>query len=664
MNSTITFLIVLAVIILLVAWLGNVNAKREKRSLAASLKKNFGTPGTEPLTEEREEQIRQYFLRHQYGMEDLKEKEQPAGAIVKESAGQPSGKGANVSNERLPDERTNGSYGQLFDKDANVSDGRLPKKGANVSTGHLQDEQAERETGAIQQSIDEITWNDLDMSQMYSVMDRACSSSGEEFLYYLLRTPAQSAGQYQISRDQIEALIREPEKRLEMQLILSELGRSDKYSVYSYLDLLEGLGRRSNLSHYLAIILPAVSILLMFLDVRIGIIWLIVFLARNMVSYFRVKREIDPYLATLRYLLRLMRSADKLSRTDFPEFADGLNDLGKSVAAFKGFRRGSFILISSSSGSGNPVDLLFDYIRILFHLDLIRFNSMVRELQGKHRELDHMITLVGRIDAAICLASFKESLPASAYADLSEEGPVFFHAEKLYHPLLQSPVPASINTKRPVLLTGSNASGKSTFLKASALCALLAQTVGFVPAVSYQSRYFRIYSSMSLKDSLLKGESYYMTEIRSIKRILDAGKQTKGTEAEEVKGKRKEKEGGHPVTAPVLCFIDEVLKGTNTIERIAASTEILKSFPRENIFCFAATHDSELTFLLENEYDNYHFEEQIEENDVVFRYKLLPGRASTRNAIRLLQKIGYDQDIVERAEERAEKFTEIGRWEP
>lgn len=609
MNSTITFLIVLAVIILLILWLGNVNAKREKRSLAEALKKSFGTPGTELLTEEREKQIRQYFLRHQSGPKDLEENEQPAGTIAKGSAGQ------------------------------------------------LTDDQDENAARTVRQSIDEITWNDLDMNQIYSVMNRACSSSGEEFLYYLLRTPAQNAGQYQISRDQIEALIREPEKRLKLQLILSELGRSDKYSVYSYLDLLEGLGRRSNLSHYLAIILPVVSILLMFLDVRIGIICLIVFLARNMVSYFRVKREIDPYLATLRYLLRLMRSADKLSRTDFPEFSDDLSDLGKSVAAFKGFRRGSFVLISSSSGSGNPVDLLFDYIRILFHLDLIRFNSMIRELRGKQAELDHMITLVGRIDAAICLASFKVSLPVSAYAQLNEEGPVFYHVEGLYHPLLKNPVPASIDTGRPILLTGSNASGKSTFLKASALCALLAQTAGFVPATSCQSRYFRIYSSMSLKDSLLKGESYYMAEIRSIKRILDAGKQTK--EAEEPRGK----ESSHLAIAPVLCFIDEVLKGTNTIERIAASTEILKSFPRENIFCFAATHDSELTFLLENEYDNYHFEEQIEENDVVFRYRLLPGRASTRNAIRLLQKIGYDQDIVERAEERAEKFTEIGRWE-
>lgn len=588
MNSTFTFLTVLAVLIFLVFWLGNVNAKREKRSLAEKLKKDFGNPGTEPLTEERSQQIRQYYLRHQ-----------------------------NAS--------------------ADGNDSKSP--------------------GMI--SMDDITWNDLDMDRIYSAMNRACSSSGEEFLYYLLRTPVLNGGAYQIRREQIEALIRESEKRLELQEILSELGRSDKYSVYSYLDLLDGLGRRSNLSHYLAIILPFISVLLMLLDVRIGIVCLIVSLARNMVSYFRVKREIDPYLATLRYLLRLMRSADRLSRMNFPEFSVDLAELGDGVKAFKGFRRGSFILTSSSSGSGNPMDLLFDYIRILFHLDLIRFNSMIRAIRGKQNELDRLITRIGRIDAAICLASYKVSLPVSAYAELHEGEPVFFHAERMYHPLLQSPVPASIDIRRSILLTGSNASGKSTFLKTGALCALLAQTAGFVPASRFQSCFFRVYSSMSLKDSLLKGESYYMAEIRSIKRILDAGtgKETKAAEA--VIGRKF----GHSGTAPVLCFIDEVLKGTNTIERIAASTEILKSFPRKNIFCFAATHDNELTFLLEKEYDNYHFEEQMEEKDVVFRYRLLPGRASTRNAIRLLQNIGYDPDIVERAEERAEKFTETGRWE-
>jgi DNA mismatch repair ATPase MutS len=79
---------------------------------------------------------------------------------------------------------------------------------------------------------------------------------------------------------------------------------------------------------------------------------------------------------------------------------------------------------------------------------------------------------------------------------------------------------------------------------------------------------------MSLRDDLQGGDSYYVVEIKALKRILTAAK-----------------EPGRPV----LCFVDEVLRGTNTVERIAASTQILKSFDGRAVLCFAATHDIELT---------------------------------------------------------------------
>ena len=113
----------------------------------------------------------------------------------------------------------------------------------------------------------------------------------------------------------------------------------------------------------------------------------------------------------------------------------------------------------------------------------------------------------------------------------------------------------------------------------------------------------------------------------------------------------------------VLCFVDEVLKGTNTVERIAASSEILKSLVRDNVICFAATHDVELTEMLEAYYTNYHFEEDMKDDDVKFSYRLMQGPASTRNAIKLLKIMGYDESITSSAEERAEIFENKGVWE-
>ena len=112
-----------------------------------------------------------------------------------------------------------------------------------------------------------------------------------------------------------------------------------------------------------------------------------------------------------------------------------------------------------------------------------------------------------------------------------------------------------------------------------------------------------------------------------------------------------------------MCFVDEVLRGTNTIERIAASVQILKSLATRNCLCFAATHDIELTHLLEQFYTNFHFEEEIENNDIFFSYKIMNGRARTRNAIKLLGIMGYDKVIIREAEEMANVFLSTGSWQ-
>ena len=196
-----------------------------------------------------------------------------------------------------------------------------------------------------------------------------------------------------------------------------------------------------------------------------------------------------------------------------------------------------------------------------------------------------------------------------------------------------------------MLITGSNASGKSTFLRSVLVNAILSQTVYVAFAKEFKLKHFELFSSMSLKDSLGAGESYYMAEINSIRRILNA------------------KENGEEI----LCFLDEVLRGTNTVERVAAATEILKYLSSDNVIPFAATHDIELTYLLENDYDNYFFREEIlkedDKEDIYFSYKINKGRSDTRNALLLLKIMGYPKDIFENAEALSKNFLNTGKWE-
>lgn len=146
---------------------------------------------------------------------------------------------------------------------------------------------------------------------------------------------------------------------------------------------------------------------------------------------------------------------------------------------------------------------------------------------------------------------------------------------------------------------------------------------------------------MALTDNLFGNESYYIVEIKSLKRILDAIEDD----------------------VPVLCFVDEVLRGTNTIERIAASSRILHSVANANALMFAATHDIELTYMLKKSFENYHFEEQVLDNKVLFDYQLKKGRATSQNAIALLGMLGYPEEIIKNARATAAHFLDKGEWE-
>ena len=114
------------------------------------------------------------------------------------------------------------------------------------------------------------------------------------------------------------------------------------------------------------------------------------------------------------------------------------------------------------------------------------------------------------------------------------------------------------------------------------------------------------------------------------------------------------------VELPVMVFADEVLRGTNTRERIAASSQILRKLSNENALCFAATHDIELTELLKDVMDNYHFTEKIspETGDVTFDYTLREGSAVSSNAIKLLKAYDFPSDVVEAASFMATSGTE------
>ena len=490
--------------------------------------------------------------------------------------------------------------------------------------------------------IDDISWNDLDMDNFYMSMNYTQSQTGEEYLFDLLHRPVTDEDVLQKRGKLIRFFEENEEERLKCQKALAAMGRTKKYSLTDYLQRLGEIREENNILHLSCVLLGIVSISMIFIKASVGFVLMLIATAFNVATYFRRKSEIDPYISCFAYIVRTIRESKAILNLKAEETSEYTDRLKKALDSLASLNKSVFWLVSGRNLTGSLMELPLDYIRIFFHLDLIRFNEMLRDIKLHKNDVYEMIETVGLLDSAIAIGHFRKTLGCYTEPQFDNGANTHLSVEGLFHPLLLKPVACDIDADRGVLVTGSNASGKSTFLKSAALAVVMAETIYTVAAKKCQMSFFEIYSSMSIRDSISAGDSYYMAEIRAMKRIMDAAKVREGV--------------------ALICFVDEILRGTNTVERIAASSELLKVLSKDKVLCFAATHDYELTYMLESYMDNYHFSETIVDGNISFDYKLETGRAESRDAIRLLDMIGYDASITEAAFATSNKFIETGVW--
>ncbi len=488
--------------------------------------------------------------------------------------------------------------------------------------------------------IDDITWNDFELEQVFQAMNYTHSSVGEEYLYHLLRTPLKDQTKLLDRNILIQQFSEQETLRIQLQVIFKELGSTGKFSIVDYMELMEQVAHKKNTMHYIMLLFFAVCLSILPFNNMLGIGGLLFFVCFQMSTYMKEKKEIEPYFTSISYLSRLIVCNEKLHGMKEPVLAYYQSKQQDALKALSKFNRNLYSFLKDSAiTSGNPLDVIGDYMRMIFHYDLILFNGKVKMALGKKEYFLSLLEVAGELEAEIAIAYFRAWLPNYCVPEFSEN--IELIQDDVYFPLMDQPVTNSIYTKNHVLLTGSNASGKSTFLRSIGVNSVLAQTIVTCAATKVVMPIMDVYSSMGIRDSLENNESYYLAEIKSIKRIIDATK-----------------ESAHPV----LCFIDEVLRGTNTIERIAASSQILASFSTEKMICFAATHDIELTTLLNDAYDLYHFQEEVKDDDILFDYLLYKGPATSRNAIRLLQIMGYEEQLIQKAFAMTDDFLGNGSW--
>lgn len=489
--------------------------------------------------------------------------------------------------------------------------------------------------------VDDITWNDLDMDRIFALINQSISPIGDEYLYEILRKPVFEEDELKERQRLLEFFSEKEMERHKVQALLAGIRKPGNVSVYEAVSVtkeveIQGKG-------FQIVMCGAFFLSLLFFAAMPspGIFCFLGICILNIITYFMRKQDIDLYLTSFRCVIQLLEAQKNLEKLKIPELASYMEEGKRCRKELRTFQKGSFLVLEQSSTGGGMEGLIMDYIRMLTHIDLIKFSTMMKAMQEHQEEILGLMKIFGYLDAMISIASFRVSLPYYSIPELEMAGKAYLKVENLYHPLLSHPVANSIEAENGILVTGSNASGKSTFLKNIAVNTILAQTIYTATASEYQAPYFKVMTSMALRDDLERGESYFIVEIRSLKRILD----------------ETEKEGC------LLCIIDEVLRGTNTIERIGASSRILAGLDREHVLPFAATHDIELSYILEDLYENYHFEEEVKEHEVVFNYLLKKGRVTTRNAIRLLEMTGYPENLSEEAKKAVADFEETGIWE-
>jgi DNA mismatch repair ATPase MutS len=494
--------------------------------------------------------------------------------------------------------------------------------------------------------IDDITWNDMEMDGIFDKINYTHSTMGEIYLYKLLRNPTNDMHTLKERDEIIEYFSKNAEARVKKQYQLNNIGKINKISIYEYRNLINAIKGYAVSLHILIPSLQIFSIISLALNNKFGILFFAVALILNLSSYYKSYKKIENYLPIIMQIGSLLESIkamdDMQGNSELEKYAKILSKSAKLTKTYERYYRFFGYL---TFGKIPDLDMLYDTaIKPFLHIDIIVFNNLIKYIKRNMSLIIEAYETVGFLDCMISIAAFRHKVLAVEEKCICKPefcfDKILYKAEEIYNPLIKEPVTNSIAVEESVLITGSNATGKSTFLRTIGINAILAQTIYTVCAKSYYGSTFTIMSSMNLKDNIYSGDSYYMMEIKSLKRILDA-----------ISDER-----------PILCCIDEVLRGTNTIERIAASSKILESLARSKVLSFVASHDLELTYIVEDSYKNYHFQENVDDYGMVCDFKLYSGRSYTRNAINLLKFIGYSEEIIVDAKNRANNYIKNGRW--
>lgn len=251
---------------------------------------------------------------------------------------------------------------------------------------------------------------------------------------------------------------------------------------------------------------------------------------------------------------------------------------------------------------------------------------LVRQVAGVRRNLEVFFAELEEVEALASLAVLTTD-QTQIFPEISDT--LALRGQKFFHPLIDKTKRVANDfgyapDEKMILLTGSNMSGKSTFLRTIGINQVLANMGAPVFALNFTTFPFRLRSCIRVSDSIEQGFSYFYAEVQRLKLVLGAA----------------EKE------PPVIYLIDEIFRGTNNRERLIGSQSVIKHLLTTPAIGFITTHDLELTQIAEGrkQVHNYHFRDEARDNQMHFSYELHEGPSPTTNALKIMKQAGLPID--------------------
>ncbi|MBF4692103.1 MutS-related protein [Fusibacter ferrireducens] len=472
-------------------------------------------------------------------------------------------------------------------------------------------------------TVDTLTWNDLNMNAVFKHINYTSCSAGEELLYTWLRNPLDHEIEYENRQKYIQTFEQHPAEISDVRESLEKLAyckhdlkRTMQFDFVSNLKLL---------TIYTFLSLASLGLIVNAFMSGISVITglLVALFPIQIFLHYKFKEKYGIQLEVLQYAIRLTKYSEASLASVKSIDPDLFCEIHNLTTQLKSISKKEFILFRLEG-----VDVLADYINITFLLKEINYFIVVGKIQNLRSVIIELYDLIGKIDAAMSIVAYRKTLKHYCEPHLGTQFKAI-HMTEGYHPLIENAVPNSIKIAQDIAITGSNMSGKSTFLRTIGINAILAQSICTSLSEKYESTFYRVVTSMSLNDALLESKSYFLMEAEAIKRMIEY----------------------HEKGDATLMLIDEIFKGTNPIERYAASVEILNTLSQGNAKVIVTTHDLNIIPELKA-YECYYFTENITSHSLSFDFKIHPGTANSRNAIKVLEYVRYPSKLIERINSR------------